>query len=105
MDAGKLDQRISVEQPSITTNTLGEEIASWSVTSQPWAKVIETPGREFLSGDYKAEAKAVFVIRWREIDSTARVTWRGRSYRINDVTGTQREGYAYLHCLAQDGAN
>lgn len=105
MDGGKLDQRIAIERPVKTTDALGQEVETFATVAQPWAKVMETPGREFLSGDYKAEGKAVFTIRWRTLDSTARVAWGGRTYRIDDVTGTKRDGFAWLHCIAQDGAN
>jgi len=101
MDAGALDQQILIEAHSVTLDELGAEVETWSTHSQPWAKVIETPGREFLKGDYHAEHKAVFRIRWRDIDSTARVTWGGRVYDITAVTGTRREGWSYLHCIAR----
>ncbi len=105
MDAGDLDQRITIEVPSPEQDELGQDAGDWSFVSEPWAKVVETPGREFLSGDYKAESKVVFRIRWRSVNSKARVTWRERVFRISDVTGTQREGWSYLHCIAQDEAN
>ena len=105
MDAGALDQRIAIEQPTLSTDELGQEVEAWSAIAQPWARVMETPGREFLSGDYRAEEKTVFVIRWRDVDSTHRVSWRGRTWRIDSVTGTKREGFAYLHCRSTEGAN
>jgi SPP1 family predicted phage head-tail adaptor len=103
--AGDLDQQITIEVPDTTPDELGQNAEAWTDPVTVWAKVMETPGREFLSGDYQAEEKAVFVIRWRAVDSTARATWNGRPYRIESVTGTRREGWAYLHCVATDGAN
>lgn len=106
MRAGDLDQRITIETPTPDTNELGEEVPVWTFLADVAARVMETPGREFLSGDYQAEGKAVFCIRWRAaVDSSCRVTWRERVYRINDVTGTYRQGFAYLHCVVQDAAN
>lgn len=105
MRAGDLDQRITIETPTSDTNELGEEVPTWIGHSHPWAKVMETPGREFLKGDYVAESKVVFLIRWRVLDSKARVTWQDRIYDIKDITGTRRGGCLYLHCTAQDGAN
>jgi head-tail adaptor len=105
MDAGRLDQRIEVLLPAFTTNALNEQVAGEPTSLELWAKVTETPGREFLSGDFRAEERIVFVIRWREIDSTASVVWGGRTWRINSVTGTRREAYAYLHCVSTEGAN
>lgn len=103
MDAGKLDQRILIETPTYTTDELGAEAATWSEHSRPWAQVKETLGREFLAGDVQTERKAVFRIRWRAVDARARVTWRGRIYGLDDVTGTEREGWAYLHGRTNSG--
>lgn len=105
MDAGALDQRILIEVASVTDNELGEEVDTWSEHSRPWANVKETPGREFLAGDIKAETKAVFRIRYRAIDSRARVTWAGRQFEVDDVTGTRREGWTWLHCYSVSGEN
>lgn len=105
IDAGKLDQRILIETATVTENELGEDVETWSEHSRPWAQVKETMGREFLAGDIQAEGKAAFRIRYRALDSRARVTWRGRIYMVEDVTGTQREGFTWLHCRAVSGAN
>lgn len=105
MDAGRRDQTILIETLSTTTNALGEEVPNWTYHSRPAAFVMETAGKEFLSGDYRAEEKAVFNIRWRAIDSTARVTWNERVYRIDSTTGTRRDGEMWLHCVSSEGAN
>ncbi len=105
MDAGSLDQRITIERPAVTTDELGQDARAWTAVATVWARVMETAGREFLKGDYQAEEKTAFVIRWRTIDSTYRVTWGGRTWRIVSVTGTFREGFSWLHCVATDGAN
>lgn len=98
MDAGQLDQKIAIEARTVTQDELGADVDEWATDSEPWAKVIETPGREFLKGEIQSEKLAVFVIRWRALDSTYRVNWRGATYTIDAVTGTQREGWAWLHC-------
>lgn len=105
MDAGRLDQRIRIEAPASAVDALGQDALTWAHVGDVWARVIETQGREFLKGDYQAEEKSAFVIRWMEIDSTMRAVWAGRTWRIVSVTGTFREGYCWLHCIATDGAN
>mgnify|MGYP000653225238 CR=1 FL=1 len=105
MGAGDLDQRISLERPDDVRDELGQTARAWVAVADVWAKVAETPGREFLKGDYQAEEKTAFAIRFRVIDSTFRVQWGGRVWRIVSVTGTRREGWTWLHCVATDGAN
>lgn len=98
MDSGKLDQRIVVQVRTAGRNEIGEETETWEADGNPWARLVETPGREFLKGDIQSEGKAVFQIRYRSIDSTYRVTWNGTVYQIDAVTGTRRQGYRWLHC-------
>lgn len=105
MDAGQLDQQILIEKEVTTKNELGEAVSSWVRLAKVSAKVIETPGREFLKGDFRPEGKAVFVIRFRKFDTTARVQWGGLTWDITGKTGTFREGWSYLHCISTDGAN
>jgi len=101
MDAGGLDQRIVIEARTVERDELGADVETWALQSNPWAKVIETAGREFLKGEVIAERKAVFVIRWQDLDTTARVTWGSRTYRIDAITGTRRSAQAWLQCTEQ----
>lgn len=103
--AADLTERIRVEAPISTEDELGAETQVWEEAATVWARVIETPGREFLKGDFRSEEKAVFVIRWKAIDSTWRAVWGGRIWRIVSVTGTFLEGATWLHCVSTDGVN
>ena len=105
MDASDLTERIRIETPPAGEDALGQDDGDWLLLDEVWAKAIEGQGREFLKGGYEAEEKAVFVIRWQEVDSTMRTTWNGRVYGIDQVTGTHHGGWAWLHCTALKGAN
>lgn len=106
MKAGRLDQRIQIETPSSEADGLGQTARTWLLLDEVWAAVREVAGREFLAGDARAEEKATFTIRWRDdFDSTARVQWGGRTWRIDSTTGTRRSGERWLHCVTTEGAN
>jgi len=96
--AGDLDQRITIETATTVRGASGADVPGWLYDCEPWAKVVETPGREFLKGDIEAEGKAVFKIRYRPVATSSRVLWRGVAYDIEAVTGTRREAWTYLHC-------
>lgn len=103
---GQFNQRISLEAPDPVEDALGQTATTWQPVATVWAAVRETPGREFLRGDYQAEERTAFVIRWRNgIDSTLRVNWRRRTYRIVSVTGTFRDRELWLHAIATEGPN
>ena len=103
--AGQRDQPITLETATVTTNSLGQERQTWAEHSQHFAKLMETRGREFLSGDYQAEERAVFGILWTEIDSKARVRWGGRVWDVESVTGTYQQNETWLHCRSVGEAN
>lgn len=99
---GSMNQRVTLQAPEAPVDELGQNARHWADIATVYAKVTETAGREFLKGDYQAERKAVFQIRWRQIDSTARVLWEGQAWRILSVTGTRRERFLSLQCEATD---
>lgn len=106
MDAGKLDQRITIELPAGGTNELNEPIGGFSPLATVSAMVTQTPGREFLKGEYHAEDKALFTIRWRsDVNTTARLTWAGKTWDIVSVTGTRRTTFLQLMATSIDGAD
>ena len=104
------DQSIALQQRGITPNSLGEEVEGWSdwIANCP-ARVVEGQGREFLKGgQMQAEERVVFVTRWLGTTATSRslrATWAGRTWNVEQVTGTLRSGESWLHCHAIDGAN
>ena len=107
MDAGKLDQRIEIQTSITGRDSLNAQTAQWIKFAEVWASVRQTMGREFLKAeDVQAEGKASFTIRFREgVTSAMRVIWRGRTFGIEDVTGTRREGYLWLHCRSVQAEN
>ncbi|CAN5335615.1 hypothetical protein BH10PSE12_BH10PSE12_02740 [soil metagenome] len=101
--AGQRDQRIEIQQATITKNTINEDVKGpWAQVRRPWAKAIEAQGREFLKGDQvTVQRKVAFVIPFSaNITTMLRVVWLGAVFEIVSVTGTRREGELWLHCLS-----
>jgi len=97
-NAGDLDQQIVIQAPTMTPDESGADVPGWADESSPWANVFETPGKEYLKGDVKAEGYAVFKIRWQRVTPVKRVIWQGVVWEIEGVTGTQHSGWAFLQC-------
>ena len=79
LNAGELDQRITVQSPSATVDTLGQRVESWANVATLWAKATPLRGREFFAaGAMQNDAVVRFTIRWRPaVDGAMRVLWRG----------------------------
>jgi head-tail adaptor len=101
--ARTLDQRITIQAQTGAADALGQTNIAWLTDSTVWARVLETPGREFLKGEFHDEARVVFTLRWRHVASASRVLWNGRTWRVVSITGTRRERFISLD--ATDGAN
>lgn len=84
LNAGNLDQRITIEQKTVTDNDRGEAIASWSTLATVWAQAEPLRGREFFAAAQMQETVDVkFTIRYRaDITSQMRVLWRGQAYEM-----------------------
>lgn len=84
LNAGELDQRITVQSPSATVDALGQRVETWTDVATLWAKATPLRGREFFAaGAMQSEATVRFTIRYRAgIDGTMRVVWRSVPHAI-----------------------
>lgn len=105
---GKLDQRVTFQRYSVTSDGAGGSIKTWAnVPSTPavWAQVYTASGRERFDDDrVEAVSTTTFIVRNRnDIDETMRVVWRGEFYNIRQV---HRHGARemYLKISAERGA-
>ena len=95
--AGHLDQRVTLQRATTTTNGYGEEIASWSDLGTVWASWRRASARETLAAaELSAVASDVFEIRRSARTETLgpkdRLAWSGRTYEIVEVTPIERHG-------------
>lgn len=87
MQAGKLNQRVLIEQRTAGVDALGQELTSWTTVADTWAAAKPLRGREFFAaGQMQSEVSIKFSIRWRAgIEPTMRLTWRGQPHEIISV--------------------
>lgn len=84
MSAGRLDQRITLQQRVDAVNTLGENAYTWSDVATVWASADPKRGREFFAAaQQQAEAPVAFRIRWRSgVTERMRVLWNAQPFEI-----------------------
>lgn len=107
MNAGQLDQRITILSATTTRDSMGatnETYAPLRPTAPlVWARAMQGLGKEFVAaGNVEAQAKVAFQIRFASdiaaLGAQARVAWQGRLFEVLDMTGTRRSGELWLHC-------
>ena len=79
LNAGELDQRVTLQQRAAGVDALGQDSATWADVATVWAKAEPLRGREFFAaGQAHSEVSVRFRIRYRTgVLPTMRALWRG----------------------------
>ncbi len=101
MRAGPLRQRVTIQDKSVSQNTYGEEVITWTDFATVWAAVEPLRGREFLEGrQITAEVSTRIRIRYRSgIAPEMRVEFGSKVYDVHSIIHIEeREREIHLMC-------
>jgi SPP1 family predicted phage head-tail adaptor len=110
LNAGPLDQRITLQQPTPARDANGDETITWTTVREVWARVAPIKGRELFEGGASlADTDTRFVIRAAPDLQTGlspkwRVLHRARAYNLYSVAESSM-GREYIELLAKVGTN
>ena len=100
MNAGLMDELVTVQQFSTTTDSnTGEKVRSWSTYTTAWARVQESEsGNESVDADrIEAKQTVVFTLRYDAgINAKMRIVWEGRDYNIINIADLSRRMYLVI---------
>lgn len=99
--AGRLNQRITIESPSASVDSLGQPVVGWQVVAMVWASIRHQSGAEAIKADAPISAvKASIRIRYRTgLDASMRVLHGATIYHIKAVLpDLARREYVDLVC-------
>ena len=84
--AGRMTERVTFQQKSVTRNGLGEEVVTWTDVCTVWAEAIPLRGREFYAANQTQQVVDVrFRLRVRVgLANDMRLLWKTQPY---DITG------------------
>lgn len=105
LEAGKLSERIAIEEKSVTRDALGGEVVTWTTYATRWAEVAPIRGREYVA---LRAAQSDVVIRFRlrhlsGVNPAMRVSWNGGTYNIVEAIDVGAGGVE-LELLCQGDA-
>ena len=94
MQAGRLDQRVTVERFTTTTDSWGQPVEKWAPMFTCWAAVEPLPGREFIAAQAaQSEVTARIRMRFRPwMTAQDRVIHNGTIYSIESVIDQRSQG-------------
>lgn len=84
MDAGRLRERVTVQQASESRNALGETVLAWSTYAERWASVEGVSAREALAAGQQ-DVTITHRVRMRYVSGMTqnmRIAWRSRTLNI-----------------------
>ncbi|MBK8773118.1 MAG: phage head closure protein [Rhizobiales bacterium] len=108
--AGLMDQRITLQAPSASVDSLGQRVETWATVVALWANVQPLRGREFFAaGAINSEAQVRVRIRYRAgVTAAWRVLWKGVPHAIVaepvDVNGGRHTLELLCSAGIRDGA-
>lgn len=104
MNAGQLDQRVTVERLEEGQDELGQPFSTWTTLYTVWAAVEPLSGREYIAAmSAQSEVTTRISLRYRPgITSADRVNHEGTLYNITSVIDYKsRNRELVLMCKAQ----
>lgn len=92
LQIGKMDRRITIEQPTETQGSMGETLTTWSTFAEVWANAYSGSGREFVAArQINAEVSMQFQIRYiAGITATMRILYDGAYFDIDRISEVGR---------------
>jgi SPP1 family predicted phage head-tail adaptor len=94
MEAGRLRQRVTIQQKSVTRNSYEEEIVTWTDVAEVWAEVAPLVGREYLEArQTQADVSHKVRMRYRSgILEEMRVYFESRALEVVSVINVRELG-------------
>lgn len=105
MQAGRLNQRLTIQAKTVTRAANGEELVAWAGVVTVWAEAIPLRGREFFAAAQMQQAIDVrFRIRARaDIDGAMRLLWKSQPYDIVAIVPGTAQYAGTLEIMAVSG--
>lgn len=84
MQAGRLNQKITIQAKSVTRDAFNAEVITWTTHATVWAEAVPISGREYVAlRAAQSDISIRFRLRYLPGVSTAmRVLWNGQTYDI-----------------------
>lgn len=100
-----LDQRITLQQKSVSRASNGEEVVTWNDVATVWAEAVPLRGREFFAAAQMQQAVDVrFRIRARTgLSGDMRVQWKAQPYDIIAIIPGTAQFSGFLELMAVSG--
>lgn len=97
MAAGNLNRRISLLEPLVTRDSVGQEIVSFTLDKAVWASVNHLKGNTFFAASQVLGEVVlrVQIRKYQNIQATWRISYESKQWQIVDLDQTDKQ-YTYM---------
>jgi SPP1 family predicted phage head-tail adaptor len=97
-DIGELDRRITLRNPSTSTDAFGQSVRTYADVSSLWAKVEYKSGTEGEESNRLESVKRVeFLVRYNTaITEVSQISWDGDTFEVEVVLPMERKRFMHL---------
>lgn len=94
MRAGPMRHRITLQQRSLTADSFGQPLETWSDVTTAWAEIrpLRSKEAELAKQVYPTATHKVFMRYVAAVGSDWRVVFKGRVFNINEVLNVNAIG-------------
>jgi SPP1 family predicted phage head-tail adaptor len=106
MQAGRLKNRVVIQQQSTTQDSIGQPVNTWTTYATVWANIIHQKGAEAIKADQvMSTLRASIRVRYKAGITTAmRVSYASKIYQIiSIIPDAESKDYMDLVCEVYGG--
>lgn len=88
MRSGALRNPMTVQRATVTRDSHGQEVRSWSRIGKTWGEIVASEGREFVDGGGTEQhvTHEVWIRYFRGLQASDRLLHDGRTFHVQRVT-------------------
>lgn len=105
INPGKLDRRITLQNPSSSKDAFGEAVRTYSTLATVWAMIEYrgVPKEDEESEKLTSSNKVRFTIRYRsDVTAKTKVSYDSKTYEVEGVSEMGRDRYTILDTILRD---
>ena len=111
LSAGTLRKRITLQQQSLSVDSYGQQVITWTDVATVWASLEPSVGRELVAAQaVRLDQPTTITIRWQgafgspRAVAAMRAVYNGRTFNIHSVEN-EDERNVLLTLIASEGLN
>ena len=107
LQAGGLNERVTILVPTVSRGELGEQVAAWNVGAKVWARVVfQKAANALMVGEvWMTRSISVSMRNNDVVNERCRLRWDGKLYEIDSFNRSRADGTISIVATMIDEGN